>query len=62
MVGIEDVQADERLDEGVADKRPGYVKFAEKLVSDLGLDAALRACRENNWDGVFQQIQRRYII
>lgn len=33
--------------------------LADDLVSHLGVEDALRVCRENSWDGVMQEIQGR---
>jgi len=33
--------------------------LADDLVQRLGVDDALRMCRENSWDGVTQEIQDR---
>lgn len=32
-------------------------RLAEKLVQRLGIEEALRVCRENSWHGVVQMIQ-----
>ena len=33
--------------------------LADNLVDHLGVEDALRVCRENSWDGVMQEIQGR---
>lgn len=33
--------------------------LADDLVQHLGVEDALRVCRENSWDGVIQEIQGR---
>jgi hypothetical protein len=33
--------------------------LADTLVRHLGVEDALRVCRENSWDGVIQEIQGR---
>jgi len=33
--------------------------LADTLVQRLGIEDALRVCRENSWDGVTQEIQHR---
>lgn len=35
----------------------GMMKLAEKLVRRLGVEDALRACRENSWHGVRRIIE-----
>jgi len=33
--------------------------LADDLVQHLGVEDALRVCRENSWDGVIQEIEGR---
>lgn len=35
------------------------VHLADTLVLRLGVEDALRVCRDNSWDGVMQEIQGR---
>jgi hypothetical protein len=35
------------------------VRLAEKLVQRLGIEEALRVCRENSWHGVVRMIKGR---
>lgn len=37
----------------------GLANLAEKLVRRLGVEDALRVCRENSWHGVLRLIQGR---
>ena len=37
----------------------GLANLAEKLIQRLGVDEALRVCRENSWYGVQRLIQGR---
>ncbi len=34
-------------------------ELAASLVSTIGIDGAVRACRSNSWDGVLEKILRR---
>ena len=42
-----------------ADSKNELAHLAENLVNHLGVEDALRVCRENSWDGVMQEIQGR---
>ncbi len=35
-------------------------RLAERLIKRLGVEGALRSCRENHWDGVLKVIQLRF--
>lgn len=37
----------------------GMARLADRLVKSLGMEDALRMCRENSWSGVQQIIQGR---
>lgn len=41
------------------DSGASIAHLADNLVHHLGVEDALRVCRENSWDGVTQEIQGR---
>lgn len=41
------------------DEGSGLANLAEKLIRRLGVEDALRMCRENSWHGVLRFIQGR---
>lgn len=42
-----------------SDDGKGLARLAEKLVQRLGVDDALKVCRENSWHGVLNIIESR---
>ncbi len=41
-----------------AGKRDYQQELAASLVSTIGIDGAVRACRSNSWDGVLEKVLR----
>ncbi len=40
-------------------KRDYQQELAASLVSTIGIDGAVRACRSNSWDGMLEKVLRQ---